>query len=148
MSESFIVTGKTLEAAVAEAKKQYGDGITYDIIQMNKGGFLGIGAKEAMIKVTVEGHDDVLGSIVKEIKGYKSQTAPKTGYYEDDEKPAPEERRKAAESAEARKARSRTEGRARRGSDGRGCRPRRARQKVRGKRGRDELRHRIHQHGH
>ncbi len=97
MSESFIVTGKTLEAAVAEAKKQYGDGITYDIIQMNKGGFLGIGAKEAKIKVTVEGHDDVLGSIVKEIKGYKSQTAPKTGYYEDDEKPAPEKKEKKEE---------------------------------------------------
>ena len=97
MSQSFIVTGKNLETAVAEAKKLYGDAITYDIIQMNKSGFLGIGAKEAKIKVTVESHDDVLGSIVKEIKGYKSQTAPKTGYYDNEEKPAPEKKEKKEE---------------------------------------------------
>ena len=88
MSEVYTVSAKTVDEAIELATKLYGgDGreISHEIVSLPKKGFLGIGAKDAEIRVTVsDGSDDELGSIVNEIKNYKKQTAPERGYYTDD----------------------------------------------------------------
>ena len=89
MSETYIITAKTVEEAMAIANREYGsDGkeISFDILEMPKKGFLGIGSKDAKIKVTVTETEEInLGSLVAEMKSYKMQTAK----YDDEEKPAP-----------------------------------------------------------
>ena len=78
MSETYIVTAKTIDEAIAIANKQYADAeheISYDIIEMPKKGFLGIGSKEAKIKVTVnEIRDADLESIVSDLRSMKLHT--------------------------------------------------------------------------
>jgi len=88
MSETYIVTAKTVEEAMAVANREYGGAgkdISFDILEMPKKGFLGIGVKEAKIKVTVAESEEInLGSIVAEMKGLKMQTAK---YDDEEEKP-------------------------------------------------------------
>ncbi len=78
MSETYIVTAKTVNEAIAKANKLYADAeheISYDILEMPKKGFLGIGAKDAMLKVTVNETKDVdLGSLVSDLKSMKLHT--------------------------------------------------------------------------
>ncbi|MBE6598121.1 MAG: KH domain-containing protein [Ruminococcaceae bacterium] len=78
MSDTYIVTAKTIDEAIAKANKLYADDeheISYDILEMPKKGFLGIGAKDAMLKVTVNEVKDVdLGSIVSDLKSMKIHT--------------------------------------------------------------------------
>ena len=91
MSEIYTVSAKTVDEAMDLASKLYGASnkeISYDIVSLPKKGFLGIGSKDAVIRVTVEDDDDnMLSSIVNEIKSYKSQTAPESGYYTNDPEP-------------------------------------------------------------
>ena len=57
MSKVVELTAKTVEEAVSLANAQYADAnheISYEILEMPKKGFLGIGAKKAKIKVTVK----------------------------------------------------------------------------------------------
>lgn len=79
MSETYLITAKTVEEAIAIANSEYADEkheISYDIIDMPKKGFLGIGAKPAKIKVTVtESVSADLGSLVDDIRGMKSLTS-------------------------------------------------------------------------
>ncbi len=79
MSETYLITAKTVEEAIAIANREYADEkheISYEIIDMPKKGFLGIGAKEAKIKVTVtEQISADLSSIVDDIRGLKSITS-------------------------------------------------------------------------
>ena len=56
MSETYLITAKTVEEAIAIANREYADQnheVSYEILEMPKKGFLGIGAKEAKIKITV-----------------------------------------------------------------------------------------------
>ena len=53
MKQELIFTAKTVELAVAEAAKQLGveaSQLTYEVLEQEKGGFLGIGATPAKIK--------------------------------------------------------------------------------------------------
>lgn len=78
MSETYLITAKTVEEAIAIANREYADAdheVSYEIIDMPKKGFLGIGAKDAKIKITVTKSQSVeLGSLVADIKSMKSIT--------------------------------------------------------------------------
>ncbi|MBE6616943.1 MAG: KH domain-containing protein [Ruminococcaceae bacterium] len=78
MSETYLVTAKTVEEAVSIANREYGDEnheVSYEIIEMPKKGFLGIGSKDAKIKVTVTETKSVeLGSLVADIRSMKNLT--------------------------------------------------------------------------
>lgn len=86
MSETYIVTAKTVEEAMAEANRKYsvpGKDVSFTILEMPKKGFLGFGAKDAKVQVTVTDEETIsLDSIVAEMKGYKQKTA--GGRYGDD----------------------------------------------------------------
>ena len=77
-TETYIVSAKTVDEAMAIAQREYGGAgkdISFDILEMPKKGFLGIGAKDAKIKVTVTEEEEInLGSIVAEMKSYRLQT--------------------------------------------------------------------------
>ena len=78
MSETYLITAKTVEEAISIANREYADAeheVSYEIIDMPKKGFLGIGAKDAKIKITVTKSQSVeLGSLVADIKNMKSIT--------------------------------------------------------------------------
>ena len=60
MEKSIITTGKTIDAAVEAALAQLGltrDDVSYQVIQLPKSGFLGIGAVPAKVQVTYEAPD-------------------------------------------------------------------------------------------
>ena len=87
MSEIYTVSAKTVDEAMELASKLYGGNnkeISYDIVSLPKKGFLGLGSKDAVIRVTVSEEDAGLSSIVNEIKSYKAKTAPETGYYSEE----------------------------------------------------------------
>ena len=97
MSEIYTVSAKTVDEAIDLASKLYGGTnkeISYDIVSLPKKGFLGLGSKDAVIRVTVcEDEDAGLSSIVNEIKSYKTKTAPETGYYSESEKETKKEKK-------------------------------------------------------
>ncbi len=76
MSEEIIVTGKTVEEAMANAVAQYGSkNASYDIAEMPKKGFLGIGSSPAKIRVTINDEEELsLDDIVSSIKDMKVST--------------------------------------------------------------------------
>ena len=60
MEKSIITTGKTIDAAVEAALAQLGltrDDVSYQVLQLPKSGFLGIGAVPAKVQVTYEAPD-------------------------------------------------------------------------------------------
>ncbi len=62
MEKKSIISGKTIDEAKANAAAQLGldaDSFSYQVIQMPKSGFLGIGAQPAKIEVTYEVPDPV-----------------------------------------------------------------------------------------
>ncbi len=78
MSEIYKVSAKTVDEAMDLAEKLYGGAkkeLSYDIESLPKKGFLGIGAKDAVIRVTVSAVED-------EMKPEKKQSSAKS------EKPA------------------------------------------------------------
>lgn len=109
MSEIYTVSAKTVDEAMDLASKLYGGNnkeISYDIVSLPKKGFLGLGSKDAIIRVTVSEEEDAgLSSLVNEIKSYKTKTAPETGYYtpeaEKPEKKTEKKTEKPAKSAPA-----------------------------------------------
>ncbi len=76
MSEEIIVTGKTVEEAMANAVAEYGSkNASYDIAEMPKRGFLGIGSSPAKIRVTINEEEELtLEDIVSSVKDYKVTT--------------------------------------------------------------------------
>lgn len=84
---------KTVEEAIAIANREYardGKEVSYEILEMPKKGFLGIGARDAKIKVTVSESESSkigseLSSIVADLRGMKVHT--NRGGSEADEKP-------------------------------------------------------------
>ncbi len=79
MSDTYLITAKTVEEAIAIANREYADEsheISYEIIDMPKKGFLGLGAKDAKIKVTVSKSVSAdLNSLVADLRGMKVLTA-------------------------------------------------------------------------
>ena len=79
MSETYMITAKTVEEAIAIANREYADEtheVSYEIIDMPKKGFLGIGAKDAKIKVTVsKSVSSELDSLVADLRGMKVLTS-------------------------------------------------------------------------
>ncbi|MGN1408608.1 MAG: RNA-binding cell elongation regulator Jag/EloR [Eubacteriales bacterium] len=106
MSETYLITAKTVEEAIAIANREYADAdheVSYEIIDMPKKGFLGIGAKDAKIKITVTKSQSVeLGSLVADIRSMKSITN-RGGESERREKknPQPQQKKQAQPSAGA-----------------------------------------------
>ena len=78
MSETYIITAKTVDEAIAIANREYADAdheVAYDIIDMPKKGIFGIGARDAKIKITVSKVQKVdLGSLVDDIRSMKTLT--------------------------------------------------------------------------
>ena len=73
MAETYIITAKTVKEAIEIANREYADEnheVTYDILEMPKKGFLGIGAKDAKIKITVT-KTVSLDSIVSDLRSLK-----------------------------------------------------------------------------
>lgn len=79
MSETYLITAKTVEEAIAIANREYADQnheVSYEILEMPKKGFLGIGAKDAKIKITVtKSVSAELDSLVSDIRGMKVMTS-------------------------------------------------------------------------
>lgn len=75
---TFIITARTVEEAYAVANAKYADDkheVSCEVIEMPKKGFLGIGSKEAKIKVTVtESASADLGSLVSDMRDMKKLT--------------------------------------------------------------------------
>ena len=98
MSETYIVNAKTVEEAVSIANSKYADEnheVSYEILEMPKKGFLGIGAKDASIKVTVTETKAVeLGSLVRDIRSMKSLTDRGNDSRANEEKPAKQNNQK------------------------------------------------------
>lgn len=84
---------KTVEEAIAIANREYakdGKEVTYEILEMPKKGFLGIGARDAKIKITVSESESSkigseLSSLVADLRGMKVHT--NRGGSEGEEKP-------------------------------------------------------------
>lgn len=76
MNEEYFVTAKTVEEAMALAASKYaGEDVSYEIVEMPKKGFLGIGSSPAKIKVTINKEEEIdLTSIVSSVKDMKVST--------------------------------------------------------------------------
>ncbi len=76
MKEEIIVTGKTVEEAMANAAAQYsGEDVSYEIAEMPKKGFLGIGSSPAKIRVIINKEEEIdLSAIVSSVKDMKVAT--------------------------------------------------------------------------
>ncbi len=93
MNETYLIMAKTVEEAIAIANREYardGKEVSYEILEMPKKGFLGIGARDAKIKVTVSESESSkigseLSSLVADLRGMKVHT--NRGGSEGEEKP-------------------------------------------------------------
>lgn len=82
MNETYLIMAKTVEEAIAIANREYakdGKEVKYEILEMPKKGFFGIGAREAKIKITVcESESSKIGSelssLVADLRGMKVHT--------------------------------------------------------------------------
>lgn len=112
MAEEIIITGKTFEAAMAQAQSEYsGENVQYEILEMPKKGIFGIGASPAKIKVIIndepEEDDTDLSGIVASIKGLKVATGKGgDGSTPAQKKPAAPKKDKPAEAAPAKPAKT------------------------------------------
>lgn len=117
MAQEIIVTGKTVDEAMAKAFSEYsGVNVTYDVIEVEKKGFLGIGSSPAKVKVIIEDEEDEedIAGIVASIKEMGIATnkggsgeAPKSEKKEKKaEKKAEKQEKKAEKKAEKQEAKS------------------------------------------
>ena len=79
MKNEVIVTAKTVDEAMAQARRQYGSSeneLAFEILEMPKKGFLGFGATSAKVKVTItKALPDVdLSDLVSSIRNMKVAT--------------------------------------------------------------------------
>ena len=80
MEKSIITTGKTIDAAVDAALVQLGltrDDVSYQVLQLPKSGFLGIGAVPAKVQVTYEAPDLRAEKPVEKVEKPAEPAAPK-----------------------------------------------------------------------
>ncbi len=77
MENEIILTAKTVEEAMAEARAKYGDEheLSFTILEMPKKGFLGIGSSPAKVKVTLTKSlpDTDLSDLVSDIRRMKTE---------------------------------------------------------------------------
>ena len=81
MENEIILTAKTVEEAMADARERYGapdKELSFTILEMPKKGFLGLGASPAKVKVTItRAMEDVdLSSLVADIRSMKTEDTP------------------------------------------------------------------------
>ncbi len=81
MENEIILTAKTVEEAMADARAKYGapdKELSFTILEMPKKGFLGLGASPAKVKVTItKAIEDVdLSSLVADIRSMKTEDTP------------------------------------------------------------------------
>lgn len=113
-SETYIVSAKTVDEAMAIAQREYGGAgkdISFDILEMPKKGFFGFGARDAKIKVTVTEEETIdLSSIVAEMKSQRLREE-RSGKNESraDSKQRPEQRQPKQENKPAAKAEQKPE---------------------------------------
>ena len=78
MKKEIIMTGKTVEDAMLDARVKYGaEGeLAFEILEMPKKGFLGIGGTPAKIKAIIDdGEDEIdISSIINDMKAMKVET--------------------------------------------------------------------------
>ena len=113
MNETYLIMAKTVEEAIAIANREYakdGKEVSYEILEMPKKGFLGIGARDAKIKITVSESESSkigseLSSIVADLRGMKVHT--NRGGSEGEDKPKkqqnPQGQKKQAQPAQGQK---------------------------------------------
>ena len=65
MKKEYIIAAKTVEEAITDARIRYGSEgeLSFEVLEMPKKGFLGIGSSPAKIKVTVEEEEEDLMAI-------------------------------------------------------------------------------------
>ena len=95
MKNEVIVTAKTVDEAMAQARRQYGSSeneLAFEILEMPKKGFLGFGATSAKVKVTItKALPDVdLSDLVSSIRNMKVST----DFGGEEEKPQKQEKGK------------------------------------------------------
>ncbi|MBO5110842.1 MAG: Jag N-terminal domain-containing protein [Clostridia bacterium] len=75
MKKEYIIAAKTVEEAITDARIRYGSEgeLSFEVLEMPKKGFLGIGSSPAKIKVTVEEEEEDLMAIF----GSSKNDAPK-----------------------------------------------------------------------
>ncbi|MGM9652334.1 MAG: RNA-binding cell elongation regulator Jag/EloR [Eubacteriales bacterium] len=105
MKNEVILTAKTVEEAMRLARAQYGSAdneLSFEILEMPKKGFLGIGAAPAKIKVTITRvlEDVDLSDLVSEIRNMKLTTDRDGGEEERKPKPQPKPAQPAAQPKE------------------------------------------------
>ena len=79
MKNEVIITAKTVDEAMAQARRDYGSSeneLAFEILEMPKKGFLGLGATPAKVKVTItKALGDVdLSDLVSSIRNMKITT--------------------------------------------------------------------------
>ncbi len=78
MKNEFIITAKTVEEAMEQARAKYGDAdkeLSFEILEMPKKGIFGIGARDARVRVTVSDAEEIdLSDLVSSIRSMKTQT--------------------------------------------------------------------------
>ena len=111
MKKEYIVAAKTVEEAIVEARIKYASEgeLSFEVLEMPKKGFLGIGSSPAKIKVTVEEEEEDLMSIFGASKKDVRPAEPKKEekpQNKKENKPAQnnEKHEKPAQPAEAKKA--------------------------------------------
>ena len=111
MKKEYIVAAKTVEEAIVEARIKYASEgeLSFEVLEMPKKGFLGIGSSPAKIKVTVEEEEEDLMSIFGASKKDVRPAEPKKEekpQFKKENKPAQnnEKREKPAHPAEEKKA--------------------------------------------
>ena len=111
MKKEYIVAAKTVEEAIVEARIKYASEgeLSFEVLEMPKKGFLGIGSSPAKIKVTVEEEEEDLMSIFGASKKDVRPAEPKKEekpQFKKENKPAQnnEKREKPAQPAEEKKA--------------------------------------------
>ncbi len=93
MENEIILTAKTVEEAMADARAKYGDEyeLSFTILEMPKKGFLGIGASPAKVKVTLAKSlpDTDLSELVADIRSMKTEDSAKQKHDKHDKNQKP-----------------------------------------------------------
>ena len=106
MKKEYIIAAKTVEEAITDARIKYGSEgeLSFEVLEMPKKGFLGIGSSPAKIKVTVEEEEEDLMAIFGSTKKEARKPEPKK-----EEKKEPAKKRKKRTRATIRTAQTVTE---------------------------------------
>ena len=93
MKKEYIIAAKTVEEAITDARIRYGSEgeLSFEVLEMPKKGFLGIGSSPAKIKVTVEEEEEDLMAIF----GSSKKDAPRPSEKKEEKAPRAKENKPA-----------------------------------------------------